>query len=128
MEIATNMWDLIDSLINFYNVLDRTAEAASIIYQHEVLGNILRGLERDHIDMLGQLHKYVNSLSNVKLNSSLLLRLVNQLVLENQPHPVVAFKPKQLSKDSTTEEFAIWKDNFEVYFTASNAHNCNTRI
>ena len=55
-------------------------------------------------------------------------RLVNQLVVDNQPHPVVAFKPKLLSKDSTPEEFAIWKDNFEVYFTASNAHNCDTRI
>ena len=41
---------------------------------------------------------------------------------------MLAFKPKPLSKDSTPDEFAIWKDNFEVYFTASNAHNCYTKI
>ena len=78
--------------------------------------------------MHSQLHKYVNSISNLKLNFSLPPRLVNQRAFDNQPHPVIAFKPKQLSKDSTTEEFVIWKDNFEVYFTASNANNCNTRI
>ena len=64
--------------------------------------------------MLTQLHKYVNSLANVKLNSTLNQRLANQLVIDNQPHPVLAFKPKPLSKDSTPDEFAIWKDNFEV--------------
>ena len=78
--------------------------------------------------MLAQLHKYVISLSNVKLNSTLNQRLANQLVVDNLPHSVLAFKPKPLSKDSTPDEFAIWKDNFEVYFTASNAHNCNTKI
>ena len=78
--------------------------------------------------MLAQLHKYVNSLSNVKLSSRLNQRLANQLVVDNLPHPVLAFKPKPLFKDSTPDEFAIWKDNFEVYFTASKAHNCNTKI
>ena len=78
--------------------------------------------------MLTQLHKYVNSLAKVKLNSTLNQRLANQLVVDTQPHPVLAFKPKPLSKDSTPDEFAIWKDNFEVYFTASNAHNCDTKI
>ena len=53
--------------------------------------------------------------------------MANQLVVDNQPHPVLAFKPKPLSKDYTPDEFAIWKGNFEVYFTASNAHNCDTK-
>ena len=48
--------------------------------------------------------------------------------MDNLPHPVLAFKPKPLSKDSTPDEFAILKDNFEVYFTAFNAHNCDTKI
>ena len=78
--------------------------------------------------MLTQLHKYVNSLANLKLNSTLNQRLASQLVVDTQPHPVLAFKPKPLSKDSTPDEFAIWKDNFEVYFTASNAHNYGTKI
>ena len=108
--------------------MEKTADTASIIYQHEVLADRLSGLEKDHVDMLVQLHKYVNSLSSVKFNSTLPQRFVNQLVVDNQSHPVVAFKPKQLSKDSTPEEFAIWKGNFKVYFTASNAHKCNTRI
>ena len=124
MEIAASMRELIENLTNFYRTLKLTADAASIIYQHEVLAERLQGLEKDHNDMLVQLHKYVNSLSNVKLNSTLNQRLANQLVVDNLPHPVLAFKPKPLSKDSTSDEFAIWKDNFEVYFTASNAHNC----
>ena len=78
--------------------------------------------------MLTQLHKYVNSLSNVKLNSTLNQRLANQLVVDNLPHPVLAFKPKPVSKNSTPDKFAIWKDNFEVYFTASNTHNCDTKM
>ena len=41
---------------------------------------------------------------------------------------MLAFKPKLLSKDSTPDEFVIWKDIFEVYFKASNAHNCDTKI
>ena len=117
MEIAASMRELIENLTNFYRTLELTADAASIIYQHEVLA-----------DMLTQLHKYVNSLANVKLNSTLNHRLTNQLAVDNQPHPVLAFKPKPLSKDLTPDEFAVWKDNFEVYFTASNAHNFNTKI
>ena len=112
MEIAANMRELIDKLTNFYRTLEKTADADSIFYQHEVLTDRLHGLEKDHTDMLTQLHKYVNSLANVKLNSTLNHRLTNQLVVDNQPHPVLAFKPKQLSKDSTPDKFAIWKDNF----------------
>ena len=78
--------------------------------------------------MLTQLHKYVNSLSNVKLSLTLSRRLANQLAVDNLPHPVLAFQPKPLSKDSTPDKFAIWKDNFEVYFTATNTHNCDTKI
>ena len=122
------MRKLIDNLVNFYNVLEKIADAASKVYQLEIRVDRLIALEKDHMDMLNQLHKYVNYISNVKLSSSLPPRFVNQLTLDNQPHPVIAFKPKQLSKDSTPEEFAIWKDNFEVYFTASNSHNCNTKI
>ena len=98
MEIATSMRELIDNFTNFINVLKRTADAAFIMYQHEVLADRLSALERDHIDMRSklQMHKYVNYISNVKLNSSLPPRLVNQLVLYNQPHPVVSFKPKQI--------------------------------
>ena len=128
MEIGASMRELIENLTNFYCALELTADAASIIYQHVVLSERLQGLERDHNDMLAQLHKYVNSLSNVKLNSTLNQRLANQLVVDNLPHPVLALKPKPLSKDSTPDEFAIWKDIFEVYFTASNAHNCDTKI
>ena len=128
MEIAASMRELIENLTNFYRTLELTADAASIIYQHEILSERLQGLEKDHNDMLAQLHKYVNSLSSVKSNSTLNQRLANQLVVDNLPHPVLAFKPKPLSKDSTPDEFAIWKDNFEVYFTASNAHNCDTKI
>ena len=128
MEIAASMRELIENLTNFYRTLELTADAASIIYQHEVLSERLQGLKKDHNDMLAQLHKYVNSLSDVKLNSTLNQRLANQLVVDNLPHPVLAFKPKPLSKDSTPYEFTIWKYNFEVYFTASNAHNCDTKI
>ena len=128
MEIAASMRELIENLTNFYITLELTADAASIIYQHKVLADRLHGLEKDHNDMLTQLHKYINSLANVKLNSTLNQRLANQLVIDNQPHPVLEFKLKPLSKDSTPDEFAIWKDNFEVYFTASNAHNCDTKI
>ena len=128
MEIAASMRELIENLTNFYRTLELTADAASIIYQHEVLSERLQALEKDHTDMLTQLHKYVNSLSNVKLNSTLNQRLATQLVVDNLPHPVLAFKPKPLSNDSTPNEFAIWKDNFEVYFTASNTHNCDTKI
>ena len=117
-----------DNLTNFYSTLEKTADAASVIYQHEVHSDKLHGLQNDHTEMLTQLHKYVNSLAKVKLNSTLNQRLTNQLVVDNQPHPVLAFKPKPLSKDSTPDEFAIWKDNFEVYFTASNAHNCDSVI
>ena len=128
MEIAASMRELIENLTNFYRTLELTADAASIIYQHEVLSERLQPLEKDHTDMVTQLNKYVNSLSNVKLNSTLNQCLANQLVVDNLPHPVLAFKPIPLSKDSTPDEFAVWKDNFEVYFTASNAHNCNTKI
>ena len=65
--------------------------------------------------MFTQLHKYVNSLAHVKLNSMCNQRLANQLVVDNQPHLVLAFKPMPLSKDPTPDEFAIWKDNFEAY-------------
>ena len=126
--IVVSMRELIDNLTNFYRTLELTADAASIIYQHEVLADRLYGLEKDHIDMLTQLHKYVNSLANVKLNSTLNHSLANKLVVNNQPHPVQAFKRKSLSKDSTPDEFAIWKDNFEVYFTASNAQNCVAKM
>ena len=69
MEIAASMRQLSDNLTNFYNTMEKTADAASIIYQHEVLADRLQGLEKDHSDMLTQNHKYVNSLSKVKLNS-----------------------------------------------------------
>ena len=128
MEIAASMRELIEYLTDFYSTLELTANEASNIYQHEVLSERLQGLEKDHNDMLAQLHKYVNSLSNVKLNSTLNQRLANQLVVDNLPHPVLTFKPKPLSKGSTPDEFAFWKDNFEVYFTASYAHYCDTKI
>ena len=112
MEIAASMSELIDNLTNFYRTLELTADAASIIYQHEILTDRLHGLEKDHI-MLKQLHKYVNSSANVKLKSTLNQRFANPLVVDNQPHPVLAFKPKPLSKDSTPDKFVIWKDNFE---------------
>ena len=128
MEIAASMRELVENLTNFYGTLELTADAASIIYQHVVLSERLQALEKDHTDMLAQLHKYVNSLSNVKLNSTLNQRLANQLVVDNLPHPVLAFKPKPLSKDSTPDKSAIWKDNFQVHFTASNTHNCDTKI
>ena len=128
MEIAASMRELIDNLTNFYGTLKLTADVASIIYQQEILADRLHGLEKEHNDMLTQLYKYVNSLANVKLNSTLNQRLANQLVVDNQPHPVLAFKPNPLSKDSTPDKFEIWKDNFEVYFMASNAHNCDTKI
>ena len=114
MEIAASMRELIENLTNFYRTLELTADAASIIYQHEVLSERLQGLKKDHNDMLAQLH----SLSNVKLNSTLNQSLANQLVVDNLSHPVLAFKPKPLSKDSTPDEVAIWKGNFKVYFTA----------
>ena len=65
MEFASSMWELIENLVNFYNVLEKMADTASIVYQHEVLADRLHWLEKDHMDMLNQLHKYVNSLSNV---------------------------------------------------------------
>ena len=99
VEIAASMRELIENLTNFYRTLELTADAASIIYQHEVLSERLPALEKDHTDMLAQLHKYVNSLSNVKLNSTLNQHLANQLVVDNLPHPVLAFKPKPLPKD-----------------------------
>ena len=128
MEIAANMRELIDKLTNFYRTLEKTADAYSIFYQHEVLTDRLHGLEKDHTDMLTQLHKYVNSLANVKLNSTLNHRLTNQLVMDNQPHPVLAFKPKQLSKETLLTSSLFGKTIFEVYFTALNAHNCDTKI
>ena len=87
MEIAASMRELIENLTNFYRTLELTADAAFIIYQHEVFTERLQGLEKDHNDMLAQLHKYVNSLSNVKLNSTLNQRLANQLVGDNLPRP-----------------------------------------
>ena len=107
----------------FFSKLDKT-DSALFVYLLEVLADRLHSLEKDHMDILNQLHKYVNILSNVKLRSLLHTQLVNQLAQDNQPHPVIAFKPKQLSIDSTPEEFAIWKENFEVYFTAINEHKC----
>ena len=83
MEIAESMRELIKNLTNLYRTLELTADAASIIYQHEVLLERLQALKKDHTDMLAQLHKYVNSLSNVKLNSTLNQRLANQLVVDN---------------------------------------------
>ena len=77
MEIAASMHEIFDNLTNFHNGMEKTADAASIIYQHEVLADRLSGLEKDHVDMLAQLHKYANSLSSVKLNSTLPQRLVN---------------------------------------------------
>lgn len=77
--------------------------------------------------MLTQLHKYVNSVNKVKLTSSLPLSLITQEAQDNQLHPVIAFKPKPLSQNFTPENFAIWKDNFEVYFTTSNGHHCETK-
>ena len=112
MEIAVSMRELIDNLTNFYRTLGHTADAAWIIYQHKVLTDRLHALDMDHNNMLMQLHKNINSLANDKQNSTLNQRLANQLVVNNQPHPVLAFKPKPLSKDSTPDKFAIWKNNF----------------
>ena len=41
MEIAASMRELIENLTNFYRTLELTADAASIIYQHEVLAERL---------------------------------------------------------------------------------------
>ena len=123
------MRDLIENLVNIYNILEITEDSASLIYQHEVLADRLHMLEADHIAMLNDLHKYVNFVANVKLTSSLPQQLFNPgPAQDNQPRQLLAFKPKTLSKDSTPEEFAIWKDSFEVYFTATNVHNCDTKI
>ena len=86
MEITASMRELIYNLTNFYRTLELTADAASSIYQHEVLADRLHALDKDHNDMLTQLHKYFNSLANVlKLNSTLNQRLANQLVVDTQP-------------------------------------------
>ena len=37
MEIAVSMRELIENLTNFHCTLELTADAASIIFQHEVL-------------------------------------------------------------------------------------------
>ena len=97
MEIAISMRDLMDNLTNFYSVLEKTAEAASIIYQHKILAVRLHSLEADHMEMLYDLRKYFNSFANVKHTSSLPSRLLNQgLTQDSQPHPVISFKPKPL--------------------------------
>ena len=44
MEIAASMGELIGNLTNFYNTIKKTADTASIIYQHEVLADRLQGL------------------------------------------------------------------------------------
>ena len=54
MEIAASMRELIENLTNFYRNLELTADAASIIYQHEVPSEQLQALEKDHTDMLAQ--------------------------------------------------------------------------
>ena len=97
METSASMRELIENLTHFYRTLELTADAASIIYQHKVLADRLHSLEKDHNDMLTQIHNYVNSLANVKLNSTLNQRLANQLVVDDQPHPVLVFKPKLIS-------------------------------
>ena len=51
MEIAASRRELIENLTNFYRTLELTVDAASIIYQHEVLSERLQGLEKDHNDM-----------------------------------------------------------------------------
>ena len=51
------MRELIDNLTNFYRTLKLTADAASIIYQHEVLADRLHAIDKDHNEMLTQLHK-----------------------------------------------------------------------
>ena len=71
MEIAASMRELIDNLTNFYRTLELTADAALIIYQHKVLADRLHAIDKDHNNMLTQLHKYPNFLANVKLNSTL---------------------------------------------------------
>ena len=45
------MRELIENLTNFYRILEVTADAVSIIYQHEVLAGRLHGLEKDHNDI-----------------------------------------------------------------------------
>ena len=123
MEIAGSMRELIENLTNFYRTLELTADTACIIYQHEVLSERLQALEKDHTDMLTQLHKYVNSLSNVKLNSTLNQRLANQLVVDNLPHPVLAFKPKPLSIDSTIQDSMIQARRKDETFTVFLTHD-----
>ena len=59
MEIAASMRELIDNLTNVYRTLEPTADAASIIYQHEVLADRLHAIDKGHNDMLTQ---YANSI------------------------------------------------------------------
>ena len=78
-----------------YRTLEPTADAASIIYQHEVLSERLQGLEKDHAWTIAQICEQ-------------LVQCEAQFHVESTPcKPTGGMICLTLSKESTPDEFAI---------------------
>ena len=107
MEIAASMRELIDNLTNFYRTLKLTADAASIIYQHEVLA-CLHG--NDYIIFVDRLTGFICCKKLAK-TSSLLMKLTFWFNLLGWPETI-----RTDGRPQFRSEFDDFCKNFYIHY------------
>ena len=131
-EIGGELLQLQRNLIHYFSTMENASVALWSKFNDDLLYNKVAALQDLQADMVIQIEQYLESNHQAENESDnednmgdIIPRAPKKRI--GIPKPVAAFKPKELSKDATPEEFETWKDNFEVYFEASNAHNCSLK-
>ncbi len=125
-EIAPELHQLQESMEQFFQTMEFSSMALWDKFGDDSLYEKWHALVVNHDDIIDSIIKYMNSKpgppqNNIQMDAG----NNNILPKEHLPKPILAFKPKDLDKDASPEEYDVWKDNFEVYFEASNAYNCS---
>ena len=129
-EIAPAVEQLLANLTNVWTTMVYSAQALATKFDSNELYEKCLALDEEHCEMVENLTNYLNSKAYEEENESEDDNQNQQAGdgINHLPKPIMAFKPSTLSKDATPEEFSIWKDGYEAYFTASNVHNCSNKI
>ena len=131
-EIAGELLQLQRNLIHYFSTLEKTSVAPWSKLNRDTIYNKIPTPQDLQADMVIQKEQYLEPNQQIEYepeNEDKADDLPPRAPKKRpgMPKPVAASKPNELSKNATPEEFETWKDNFEAYLKASNAHNCSTK-
>ena len=128
MEIGADVSELKTKLTKYWNNMKEAARCAASLHADETLVAKLEPLKPEHLMYCQTIANYLQTYNDVKFKNALPSSLNQNRDKNSQPTPMKTLKPKDLSAKATPQEFAIWRENFEVYFSTSNADRCTPRI